>query len=65
MRFQRINWLHSNVEINPSSEKKKMSIQSKRISHRITKFVEFFVQKGYLTNTITYSYYNSIIKENI
>ena len=63
MRFQRIVWLHSNVEINPSE--KKMSIQSKRISHRITKFVEFFIRKGYLKNTITYSYYNSIIKENI
>ena len=32
-----------------------MSIQFKRIYHYITKFVEFFVQKGYLKNTITYT----------
>ena len=38
---------------------KQMGIQFKRISHQITKFVEFFVQKDYHT------YYNSIVTENI
>ena len=34
---------------------RQISIQFKIISHHITKFVEFFVRKGYLMNTITYT----------
>ena len=32
-----------------------MSTQFKRISHHITKSLEFFVRKGYLKTTITYT----------
>ena len=39
--------------------KKQMGIQLKRICHQITKFVEYFVRKGY------HICYNSIVTENI
>ena len=50
MRFQRVVWLHQQRENTGNKSffaEKQMGIQFKRISHQITKSVEFFVRKGY------------------
>ena len=63
-KFLRTPFLQKHLQTTASQNKfffseKQMGIQFKRISHQITKFVEFFVQKGY------HIYYNSIVTENI
>ena len=50
MRFQRVVWLHQQRENTGNKSffaEKQIGIQFKRISHQITKSVEFFVRKGY------------------